>query len=302
MSALLAASLIWAFSFGLIKTQLAGVPPHLVAFLRLGLSTLLFVPWCRPGRVPRRTFALLLLCGAVQYGVMSVAYLASFGYLKASEVALWTIFTPIYVVLVADLLSRTFRARDLLAAVISVAGAWLVSHGSAASDLTGLALVQLSNLAFAAGQVWYRRLLPPAAAARDSEVFASLYLGSALLTAIPVGLSADMLDAVTALTATQIATILYLGLVPSGLGFFLWNVGVRRSREGTAAVFNNVKVPLAIAVSWLLFEPLPTLPSLARTLLALALITAALWLTERGTVQKARNLPAPPKHTRIDPA
>ena len=288
MIALLAASLIWAFSFGLIKTQLAGVPAHLVAFLRLSLSTLLFAPWCRPGGIPRRTLAMLLLCGAVQYGLMYTAYLASFGYLKASEVALWTIFTPIYVVLLADLLSRTFRARDFLAAVVSVAAAWLVSYGSPTADLIGVALVQLSNLAFAAGQVWYRRLLPPAASIRDSEVFASLYLGSALLTAIPLSLSAGMLDALSALTATQVATVLYLGLVPSGLGFFLWNVGVRRSREGTAAVFNNAKVPLAIAVSWLIFEPFPTLQNLARTLLGLGLITGALWLTETGIPQRSR--------------
>ena len=282
MPALLAASLIWAFSFGLIKTQLAGVSPHLVAFLRLGLSTLVFVPWCRPGAIPRRLLAMLLLCGAMQYGLMYVAYLASFAYLKASEVALWTIFTPVYVVLLADLCSRTFRARDLLAAAVSVAGAWLVSRGSAAPDFIGIVLVQLSNLAFAAGQVWYRRLLPPGDARRDSEVFAALYLGSALLTAIPASLSAGMLDAVAALTATQVATIVYLGLVPSGLGFFLWNVGVRRTREGTAAACNNAKVPLAIAVSWLLFEPLPTLESFGRTLLALALITTALWLAETG--------------------
>jgi drug/metabolite transporter (DMT)-like permease len=91
-----------------------------------------------------------------------------------------------------------------------------------------------------------------------------------------------MSDAFAALTAVQVATILYLGLVPSGLGFFLWNVGVRRSREGTAAVCNNAKVPLAIAVSWLIFEPLPTLQNLGRTLCALALITAALWLAETG--------------------
>ena len=91
-----------------------------------------------------------------------------------------------------------------------------------------------------------------------------------------------MLNAIAALSATQVATVLYLGLVPSGLGFFLWNVGVRRSREGTAAVFNNAKVPLAIAVSWLIFEPFPTLEHLTRTLLALGLITAALWLTETG--------------------
>jgi drug/metabolite transporter (DMT)-like permease len=287
MPALLVASLIWAFSFGLIKSQLAGVPPQLVAFLRLGLSTLLFAPSFRPGRIARQASVWLLLCGAVQYGVMYLAYLASFGYLKASEVALWTIFTPIYVVLLADATARVFRRRNLAAAALSVVAAWLVSPDYAGAALAGIALVQLSNLAFAAGQVWYRRIVPPVAPVRDREVFALLYLGGTLLTAVPVGLSADMLGAVAGLSAAQAATVLYLGLIPSGLGFFLWNAGVRRSREGTAAAFNNAKVPLAIVVSWLLFEPLPTLASLSRTLAALALIITALWIAETGTQRES---------------
>jgi drug/metabolite transporter (DMT)-like permease len=280
VSALFAASCIWAFSFGLIKTQLAGVPPHLVALLRLGLSALLFLPWLRPRPLAGRTLGLLSLCGAVQYGAMYLAYLAAFTFLKASEVALWTIFTPIYVVLLADLCSRTFRGRSLAAAGLSVGAAWIVVQGSPSSSLAGVALVQLSNLCFAAGQTWYRRLLPPGAATRDSEVFAALYLGATALAGIPVAFSDDMLDAALRLTAAQVATIFYLGLIPSGLGFFLWNVGVRRSREGTAAVWNNAKVPLAILVSWLLFEPLPGPGALARTGAALALLLAALWLAE----------------------
>ena len=287
MLPLFVASLIWAFSFGLIKSQLAGVPPQLIAFLRLGLSAFLFVPGFRPGRIARKERVWLLLCGGVQYGAMYLAYLASFGYLKASEVALWTIFTPIYMVLLADATAHTFRGRNVVAAALSVAAAWVVLRGGGNSDPFGVALVQLSNLAFAAGQVWYRRIVPPTAPVRDHEIFALLFLGGALLTAIPMGMRADSLGAISALTATQIATILYLGLIPSGLGFFLWNVGVRRSREGTAAVFNNAKVPLAIAVSWLLFEPLPSLANLARTLAALALLITALWIAETGTSRES---------------
>ena len=287
MPALLVASLIWAFSFGLIKSQLAGVPPQLIAFLRLGLSALLFAPSFRPGRITRQAVVWLLLCGAVQYGVMYLAYLASFGYLKASEVALWTIFTPLYVVLLSDATARVFRRRNLAAAALSVGAAWLVSPDYAGATLAGIALVQLSNLAFAAGQVWYRRIVPPNAPVRDREVFALLYLGGSSLTAILVGLNAEMLGAVAGFSAAQAATVLYLGLIPSGLGFYLWNVGVRRSREGTAAAFNNAKVPLAIVVSWLLFEPLPTLASLARTLAALALLIAALWIAETGTQRES---------------
>jgi drug/metabolite transporter (DMT)-like permease len=288
MPALLAASLIWAFSFGLIKSQLAGVPPHLVALLRLGLSALLFAPSFRPGRIPAPSFGLLALCGAVQYGAMYLAYLASFDYLQASEVALWTVFTPIYVVLLADIAAHTFRWRNFAAAALSIAAAWLVSRGSTAPHLAGIALVQVSNLCFAAGQVWYRRLLPPSVAVRDREVFASLFLGGTLLAAIPVGMSAGMLGALAALTPTQVATVLYLGLVPSGLGFFLWNVGVRRSREGAAAVCNNAKVPLAIAVSWIVFEALPTVETFARTLAALVLLVTALWLADRETPRGSR--------------
>lgn len=280
MLLLLAASLIWAFSFGLIKTQLAGVPPHLVALLRLLLSALLFAPWLRPGRIPRAALGLLALCGAVQYGCMYLAYLAAFGYLKASEVALWTIFTPLYVVLLADLWGRSLRPRNLAAAGLSVLAAWLVMRGKGEAALIGIGLVQLSNLCFAAGQVWYRRLVPPASDLRDREIFAALYLGGAALAAVPVALSPGMLGALGALTATQVATLLYLGLIPSGIGFFLWNAGVRRSSVGVAGVMNNAKIPLAILVSWALFEAWPSPETLLRTLAAVALLLGALRLAE----------------------
>jgi drug/metabolite transporter (DMT)-like permease len=282
MTTLFAASLIWAFSFGLIKTQLAGVPPHLVAVLRLALSALLFVPWFRPARIGWRALGLLAVLGAVQYGVMYLAYLASFKYLKASEVALWTIFTPIYVVLIGDVVARSFRRRNLAAAAISVVAAWFVSPAYAGAALAGIALVQLSNLCFAAGQVWYPRLVPRSSRIRDHEIFAALYCGGAILAAIPVAMSAGMLNAIAALTPTQVATILYLGLIPSGIAFFLWNMGVRRSREGAAAVLNNAKVPLAILVSWLVFEASPTNEQLVRTIVALALMAVALWLAQTG--------------------
>lgn len=292
MAALLAASLIWAFSFGLIKTQLAGVPPHLVAFLRLALSALLFLPWFRPRRIGGHALALLAAVGAVQYGAMYLAYLASFAHLKASEVALWTIFTPIYVVLIADAAGRTFRRRNLAAAALSVLAAWLVSPSRGDAALAGIALVQISNLCFAAGQVWYPRLVPLSADIRDRDIFAALYFGATLLVAIPAAASTGTPTAMAALTTTQIVTICYLGLIPSGLGFFLWNAGVRRSRVGAAAVLNNAKVPLAILVSWLIFEPFPSLENLVRTLLALGLITAALWLAESSPSHSAAPQPS----------
>jgi drug/metabolite transporter (DMT)-like permease len=56
------------------------------------------------------------------------------------------------------------------------------------------------------------------------------------------------------LGTAQALVLLYLGLLASGVGFFLWNIGSSRVNVGTLAVMNNLKVPLAVAVSLVFFR------------------------------------------------
>ena len=49
MGILFIVSLIWAFSFGLIKDRLAGLDANFVAAARLLISLLIFLPFLRPG-------------------------------------------------------------------------------------------------------------------------------------------------------------------------------------------------------------------------------------------------------------
>src|SRR5512133_3881108 len=97
---LFAASLIWAFSFGLIKGNLAGVDPAFVSFVRMGVSFVLFVPFIRTKTVSTRLTLQLLIVGAVQYGLMYLFYIRSYQSLEAYQVALFTVFTPLYVTLI----------------------------------------------------------------------------------------------------------------------------------------------------------------------------------------------------------
>jgi drug/metabolite transporter (DMT)-like permease len=60
-----------------------------------------------------------------------------------------------------------------------------------------------------------------------------------------------------------VAVLAYLGLVASGLGFFLFNAGARRASIGALAIFNNVKIPLAILASALVFREEVDWPRLA---------------------------------------
>ena len=189
---LLAASLVWAFSFGLIKHKLVGLglDPGFVAFVRLAISFAVFAPFLKLGRLSVRLAVTLLAIGGVQYGLMYVFYLHSYVFLPAHMVAVFTIFTPLYVTCLNDVHTRQFHHVFLAAAVLAVAGAALIVYSGAglAGMAKGFLVVQASNLCFALGQVSYRSLLgtkdagctgrgPASVLCRDIDVFALLYLG-----------------------------------------------------------------------------------------------------------------------------
>ena len=274
---LIAVSLLWAFSFGLIKRHLAGVDSAFVATIRLGLSLVVFLPFLRLRGVSVRIGLTLAAIGAVQFGVMYLAYIESFRYLHAYEAALFTITTPIFVTLLVDCFERTLRPRALGAALLAVIGTGIIVVKSTDLKLTlaGLGLVQLSNVAFAFGQVFYRRLRKQHAALKDREIFALLYTGAVIVAVAALigrGVSFN-------LTPPQLWTLLYLGVVASGIGFFLWNKGALQVKGGTLAVMNNLKVPLAVACALLFFGESADLPRLVASLLVLG---AAVWLAEKN--------------------
>ena len=261
MGALALASILFAFSFGLIPAYLGGVDSTLVAALRLGVSALVFLPLLRLGRVPRGLAPRLVALGAVQYGLMYVLYIESYTVLAGHEVAILTALTPLHVVLLDGALRRRLEGRALAGAALAVGGALLIAvRPWADGGARGVLLVQAANLCFAAGQVLYGRW------ARDTEldhrsVFGLLYLGAAGLT-LALAAAGGSLSEVRALTATQLWVLAYLALAASALGFFLWNVGAARVQAGTLAVFNNVKVPLAVVVSLVVFREDAQVPRL----------------------------------------
>jgi drug/metabolite transporter (DMT)-like permease len=273
---LVVVSLIWAFSPGLIKGRLTGLDSSFIAAARLGLALIVFLPFLRLRGLAVTTALRFVVIGAVQFGLMYLCYNEAFRHLRAYEVVLFTITTPIFVTLLADALDRRFHARALLAALLAVVGAGVITFRVTESRamLTGLALMQLSNLAFAAGQVFYQRLRKQHSAASDREVFGLLYGG-----AFAVALAAMLVrGAGVTLTGAQFWTLVYLGVIASGIGFFLWNVGATRVSAATLAVMNNAKIPLGVACSLLFFGETADIP---RLLVGGAIMALAVWLADR---------------------
>ena len=256
MPALLAASLLWAFSFGLIKGELAGLSPLAVAAGRLAIAAVIFLPLtARGAALPRGARLAAASLGAVQFGLMYVLYIAAFGWLDAWVVALLTIFTPLYVMLLAQGLTARRRARGLIATALAVLGAALVTWKEAGGTVgwPGVLLLQGSNLCFAWGQLRFGAL-KQRTGAPDVPLLAWMYLGAAAVTAValPVSLLLGH-EPLAGWTPRSLLVLLYLGALPTAAGFYLWNRGAARTQPAFLAAANNLKVPLAVVVSWLVF-------------------------------------------------
>lgn len=284
MLLLVLVSCLWALSFSLIKTRLASVPPDLVNAIRLCLTLVVFAPFLRWRRTGARRALAFAAIGAVQFGAMCFFYTRSFGLLKAYEAALATIMTPLYVVLFDDLLERRLRLPYLGCAVLSALGTAISLgllgaglKGLEAVSIRGLLLVQAANICFAIGQVWYRRAMGRGDGLANTGAFAWCAAGAAavaLLAAIPVLVTRGW----PSLGWEQVGTLLYLGGIASGVGYFLWNVGARRVNAGVLAVMNDLKIPLAVLLAVFLFKEKAAWPRLA---LGGAIMGLAWWLASR---------------------
>lgn len=273
---LIIASLIWSFSFGLVGNTLTGVPAASLVAWRLTLAAVVFLPFVRTVSV--RTAAALVGVGAVQFGLMSLAYTHSFRYLPSHQVALFTVLTPLYVVALCDILAQRFRRRLWIAAGIAVAGAVVVlwTSDSLATSLIGFALVECANLAFAIGQVFYRRIVVKETM-RDENLFFWLYAGAIVIACVPACFE---FGSIAALTKRQLLAVIYLGVVASGASYFLWNSGARSVSDGTLAVMNNVKIPLGVCVSIVAFGESANIATLT---IGAGLIATALVIAMRDT-------------------
>ncbi|MBB3189800.1 carboxylate/amino acid/amine transporter [Halomonas cerina] len=278
MGYLVGITILWAFSFSLIGVYLAGqVDSYFAVLTRIALAALVFLPFLRPRLLQGRQRLTLMGLGAIQLGVMYIFFYQSFLLLSVPEVLLFTIFTPLYIALLDDALFRRFTPFHLVTAGLAVLGAAVIRYQELDSGFwLGFLVVQGANLCFALGQVGYRRLSAslPASLPRHS-VFGWFYLG-ALAVALPAFV---LLGSTAALptTGVQWGVLAWLGLVASGVGYFLWNLGATRVDAGALAIMNNALIPAGLLVNLVIWNRDADLPRLA---LGGAIIVGSLALNE----------------------
>jgi carboxylate/amino acid/amine transporter len=245
---------IWAFSFSFIGVYLAGkLDSYFAVLFRVALASLIFIPFTN-FRLPSRFKLAIMGIGIVQIGMMYIFFYKSFLFLSVPEVLLFTIFTPLYVTLTYDLLKGRFNPLYILTAGIAVAGAYVIKSSQINEGFfTGFLMVQGANICFALGQVLYKKLLEneELKGIKQSTIFGYFHFGALAISTMAFLLFGDTTRITPDLT--QWGVLIWLGIVASGLGYFLWNRGATQVDSGVLAIMNNAVVPLGLIVNLLLW-------------------------------------------------
>jgi drug/metabolite transporter (DMT)-like permease len=107
------------------------------------------------------------------------------------------------------------------------------------------------------------------------DVFGYFYLGAFAVALLAMLLLGDWERLPT--TSLQWGVLLWLGIVASGLGYFLWNKGATLVDAGALAIMNNALVPAGLLVNLLIWN---RDVDLQRLLLGGSIILLALWINE----------------------
>ena len=284
MALLIITTILWAFSFSLIGEYLAGhVDSYFSVLMRVGLAALVFLPFLRTRGHNLQTISLYMLVGALQLGIMYLFGFQAYLYLTVSEFLLFTVFTPLYITLIYDLLSkRRLRWSYLLSAGLAVIGAAIIRYDKVSDHFwTGLILVQLANISFAIGMVGYKRLMETRPMPQHNA-FAWFYLGAFVVAAVAWLIMGNPQKLPT--TTLQWSVLVWLGVVASGLGYFMWNYGATQVDAGTLGIMNNVHVPAGLLVNLAIWQQQPHWPSF---IIGGAVIMASLWVHRRWVAPRS---------------
>jgi len=134
------------------------------------------------------------------------------------------------------------------------------------------------------GQVLYKRIQQDVALAHHC-CFGFFFIGALLVTALGFMLFGDANKLPT--TQLQWGILLYLGLIASGLGYYLWNKGATLVSVGTLAAMNNLLVPAGILVNLVIWN---RNESLTKLLIGSVIILLALYVDHRFETHKQPSL------------
>lgn len=244
-----ATSVIWGSSFLFIRVAVQHMPPSAVVFGRTLLGAAVLVPLALRGGAFRGLGGKILPLVMVAALDMALpTFLTAWGeqHITSSVAGILTATDPLFTALLALWLIRAEAVgrRQLAGLLLGFAGVVALlglSLRDNAGELLGAGAVLLSALGYAAAALLYRRWLADAAALGVTAVMTVM---SSVVFAAPAAFGLPRhLPAVTGLLA-----LLVLGIVNTGIAYWLFYALIDEAGAATASVITYVMPVVAVAL------------------------------------------------------
>ncbi|MDX6353963.1 MAG: hypothetical protein QOF98_866 [Streptomyces sp.] len=256
--ALAGTAVLWASAFPAIRVGVAGLGVAALSLLRLACAALALalvapfagVRWPAPRDLPR-----IAVCGAT--GMTAYQVLLNWGevHVPAGTASLIISAAPVFSVLLgAAFLGEPLTRAVAAGSAIALGGCAVVALAGGAGGFSAGALIVL---AAAVVQGVYHFATKPLLRRYTGLEVATYAMAAGAVFALP--LVPSTLHAITRAPGGAIAAAVYLGLLPSALGFVIWGYAVARLPLATATAALYLVPPIALAVSfvWLAEVPRP---------------------------------------------
>jgi drug/metabolite transporter, DME family len=251
------ASILWGTSgvTARVLYELSDFQPTVVAFYRLGVAAVALLIGLSSLREVRQTlrFSWTLLAMGIMQGLYQLCYFAAIprvGVAVATLIALCV--APIIVAILAVIfLKERLETKTILALILAIVGTGLLVGGDASISFTtervqGMLLALGSATGYAIFALCSRAASQRYHPLQSTSVAFSL--GALLL--LPFALPQFQIP----ITLTQTGLLLYLGLIPTALSYFLFLRGVRSVTATVASVVTLLEPLTATILATLLFN------------------------------------------------
>ncbi|MBM9510118.1 DMT family transporter [Actinacidiphila acididurans] len=260
--ALAGTAVLWASAFPAIRVAVDGLGVAALSFLRLASAALaLLAVGLRSGirRPARGDLPLIALCGAT--GMTAYQVLLNWGevHVPAGTASLIVASAPVFSVLLgAAFLGERPTRRVVLGSMVALGGCAVVALAGGAGGFSAGALIVL---AAAVAQGVYHAATKPLLRRYSGLEVATYAMTAGLLLALPLLPAA--VRATAHAPAGALGAAVYLGLLPSALGFVIWGYAVARLPLAVSTAALYLVPPIALVVSFVWLSEVPGAVELA---------------------------------------
>lgn len=287
-------ALFWSLNWVIGKAVVGTISPLFLTFIRWVIAVAAMMPFAWPlirdhWPVVRANWKPIALIGFWGTGLHNAFAYVGLHYTTATNGVILNSSIPVLIILTGWILYRdTITRVQALGVVVSLAGVLSVLTGG---DLRLLATLTLNkgDVIVIVGMVFWAVYtvllrLKPAELPGLALLACCGVVGVVLLAPLA---AAEFLfwGGSVALTPASFAAMLYVGIVPSFLGYVFWNRAVAEVGSNVAGIFIHLMPAFGSLLAWMFLGERIR----AFHVVGIALILAGVWLTARGR----RGVPVP---------